>query len=522
MRGIASRVYRSRGLAVVAGLASLLSACAPGPGTEQDPRPERVVPSRGLNSAPLPVVIEGESFLPLAIQQVGSGSEVRLDEGFQAWLGESPLEQLRYRDVRHLDGVVPAGLPEGWLDLKVRSPLGREATVARAYYSSSRRFAQLEASLVARGSPVDEGSAFTVEVQARNSGEAPATAVTAMLRLEGDGQAGIDQSPAAIDLEGGEAGAQLFRLTAQRRGVLRIAATLSGTEPPGGLPVEVGPIAPIEVVVRAGSVVLPPILAGSLSVTPNPANEGQTVTLTLIVQNSGMTQVLDLRPSAPAVAGTSSAVLRSGPVPASADLDCGATRAFVWTYAVGSRGTLRFTTSASGSDATTSLPVSTGSVWSPTAVVELPALLAASLTASPEIVNLGQVLTVTATVHNLGEAMAQGVAPSVPGLSGVGLADLSSGPLPASADIAGGQSEVFTWQYVGSAVGDVTFQAAASGVDANIGAPVSSAGATSGAVAIQRPASLTASLAVPASASLGHGFFVTLTLTNEGEAAVVA
>ena len=76
----------------------LCVACARGPGAEHDPRPSRVVPSEGLNTGPVSVVIEGENFLALATQQLGGGASVAVDERFEVWLGDTRLEGVVLED----------------------------------------------------------------------------------------------------------------------------------------------------------------------------------------------------------------------------------------------------------------------------------------------------------------------------------------------------------------------------------------------------------------------------------------
>ncbi|OGQ93182.1 MAG: hypothetical protein A2284_05555, partial [Deltaproteobacteria bacterium RIFOXYA12_FULL_61_11] len=166
-----------------------------------------------------------------------------------------------------------------------------------------------------------------------------------------------------------------------------------------------------------------------------------------------------------------------------------------------------------------------GATTKDTILVQTPARLQSTLTATPTPLSEGQTLTVQHLVTNLGEATARTVLPGTPILSGQGHATLVSGPLPASADLAGGQAQVFSYTYAttsGSA-GTLTFSAVANGTDANVATAVSSQTASSGVVTIQSPAKLEvlAVLSTKAKLSLGQrNVPVTVSVRNPGQASV--
>jgi hypothetical protein len=93
------------------------------------------------------------------------------------------------------------------------------------------------------------------------------------------------------------------------------------------------------------------------------------------------------------------------------------------------------------------------------------ASLAANMDALPSNVLPGQSFTVVMHVINNGSLLVNGItAQAYPVQSGFS-ASLSSGPYPASQNLAATASGDFTWVYSGSACGDVYFSGSASGSD---------------------------------------------------------
>jgi LmbE family N-acetylglucosaminyl deacetylase len=106
------------------------------------------------------------------------------------------------------------------------------------------------------------------------------------------------------------------------------------------------------------------------------------------------------------------------------------------------------------------------------------ASLAATMSAAPNPVSQGSPLSVTLSVTNTGQAAATAVAPSGFTVGGAG-ASCPASSTPASANIAGGATQVFSWACTASSTtGTATFSAGATGTDANSGATVSAAPAS--------------------------------------------
>jgi hypothetical protein len=102
-------------------------------------------------------------------------------------------------------------------------------------------------------------------------------------------------------------------------------------------------------------------------------------------------------------------------------------------------------------------------------------------------VTIGDTITVTMTIQNIGTAPASTVVPTSLTITGTGAATLASGPTPSSAIINGGDSATFTWTYTATAAGTVLFSGSASGTDQYSGSEVSTGILNSAAVTINSP-----------------------------------
>ncbi len=268
-------------------------------------------------------------------------------------------------------------------------------------------------------------------------------------------------------------------------------------------------------------------LTAAIAAAPATVSLGQSMTVTLTVTNSSAGAATGVIPYVPVVSGNATVAAPTGPVPASiATLAPGASGTFAWTYRSTGAGTLAFAGGATATDSFSGLTVTctTDPGRPATVTVQGPAALTASLPASGAAA-LGQEFTVAMTVSNTGGAAVTSVTPGTPALVPEGLATLKpgTGPVPASvASLAAGGSTSFTWTFVaGSTPGSLQISGSATGADANSGATVASATATSGPFTIGA-AGLQATLeASPAVASAGQAVAVRLTLRNPGLADVL-
>ncbi len=104
-----------------------------------------------------------------------------------------------------------------------------------------------------------------------------------------------------------------------------------------------------------------PGLQSSISATPATVTPGQTITVSMTVNNTGGEAVNNVAPSSLTLGGTSSATLSTGPSPASANIAAGGSQTFTWTYTAGSAGTVNFAGNASGTGAISNSPISSAS-----------------------------------------------------------------------------------------------------------------------------------------------------------------
>ena len=273
--------------------------------------------------------------------------------------------------------------------------------------------------------------------------------------------------------------------------------------------------AAFEVVTTPGA-----ILAATIEPGATVLSVGQEITLGSTITNVGSAVALDVTP---AVAGTSSdgaAVILAGPQPASAPtLAPGESVTFTWSCVASAAGEVSLGISAAGRDV-----FSGGMVESPAAesglTIQLPAGLVATIAASVPSANSGQAVALTFTVTNGGTAGAEilEVAPSfTPALAAT--CTVPTRELPAW--VASGDSLAFTWTCTGSVVGSLTLSGTANGADVNSGAPLSATPGSPATIAIQTPAALSATIALPpgsATASVGQALTLTLTVANGGGA----
>lgn len=421
-----------------------------------------------------------------------------------------------------LAGHAAADFTFGWLPSAAGtlgfsgSAAGRDANsglaVATAIASASvqaLRPAALGLSLGFPQSDVNLGQQFTVSLAVTNAGDAAARGVQpGALVLSGTGAATLISAPAAADIPGGASATFTWTLQASGLGTIGFSGAASGTDAISG-----AALSPAAVSSPALTVHTQATLTAAAALSATQLSIGQGFQLSLRVTNLGTATARAVAPAAPqpSVAGVAS--INSAP-PAAQDIPGGQSVTFAWTGTAAAAGAVSFATAASGTDSNTSAAVATSSVVSPRLLVQTPAALSATLTATPSVVNLGDVIAVTLTVSNGGGAEAAAVAPS---LSFAPAGALTPGPAPASASIAGGGQQRFSYRFTAAQAGAVAFTAAASGSDANSGALLQS-GSVTASVTVQRAASLSAVLALPAGpVDTGQPFAVTMTVQNGGD-----
>ncbi len=367
--------------------------------------------------------------------------------------------------------------------------------------------AALSGVLTATPSRVSFGQAVQVQLEVTNGGEAAALAFLPQAAAPGGALPG---PVAAQDLAAGATTRFAWTFTPQAPGTFTFTATGAGTDGNGAGAVAMTPATSAPVLVEAAA-------ALSASATcPAAASVGQAFTVSLALQNLGAAAALGVAPSL-SMGGAGAATVTAAP--AAQDVAGGQARTFSWTVRVDAAGALAFTTAAAGADANSGAPVQAQATCSTSA--QAPAALSASL-AAPAAVSVGQTASVTLTVRNTGGAGAVAAAPGLLSLTPAAVAALASGPSPASATLAPGASQEFTWSFTAQAIGAAAFSVDAHALDANSGQTVTAAPATA-TTTVQRRAALglapTTSRAV---VEVGQALTFSLTATNTGEAAALA
>jgi len=136
----------------------------------------------------------------------------------------------------------------------------------------------------------------------------------------------------------------------------------------------------------------------------------------------------------------------------------------------------------------------------------------ATVAAAPAHVTIGQTFAVTLTATNSGSG-AVTLDPAIAIGPGAGLVNPVSGPSPAGPYVLNpGAARSFTWTFNAAAAGDVAFTASAGGAGC---------GGDTVPTRVETPAAIAASLAaIPDPATTGQLFLLTLTVTNQGGAAL--
>ena len=366
--------------------------------------------------------------------------------------------------------------------------------------------------------PVSVGQWITVALTVTNDGGVPANAVipgvvnasTAALALV---SGPVPAGPVTL----GPGAAQVFVWTFSASGAGSLALSLTTTGTDGGTG---DPLYTFQSVFVPVAVQTPATLAASVAMLPPQLSVGQPFLVTVTVTNTGQAGATGVAPAGPEVAGPGAATVVAGPTPASPmPLAGGASVTFTWTMTASAAGIVGFTATVTGADGNAGWALTTGPVTA-AGTIQTAAALTASLDAFPTPRNVAQGFLVTLTVANSGGAAATGVNASAFLLEGTGAASVSAGPNPAlPVTISGGATRVFTWTLTGSTAGTVWATTTVSGADANSGVVLTAGPAWSGVVVVQAPAALAASAAaLPATVGVGQAMFLTVTVTNTGQA----
>jgi hypothetical protein len=488
------------------------------------PSPATVTPSRGAASTATPIRIKGTGF-SLRTVQPASGGDPSVEQTFLAWMGDRPLEAVRWVDEETLSATVPAGLTAGSLALRVQGPFGTSGDLAGAFTVDAPARVALAATIATQPARVNVGQSIAVTLTVTNTGTASATNVVPEgPTVTGTGTVGapIGPSPASIaTLAPGASGGFTWTYPATLAGSVAFDGSARMTDASGeASQVVTDPAHPARTEIdRPAALTASLPAAGSVAI-------GQEFTVVMTVVNGGGAGISDVLPGAPTATPEGMATLKgTGAVPASvALLAPGASATFTWTFvAAATSGTVRFSAGAAGADANSGAAVASGTVASGSFTIGTAGMLA-TLAALPATANVNQSVTLTLTVRNPGLADVREFTVGVPGVTPAGGATLSAGPSPAPPSIlAAGQTVTTAWTFAlaippGGAPGRLDFDVVLAGRDAFSGGPVTARPAAS--VTVQTPATVTATaLSVgPSVLATGQAFAVALTVEKAGTA----
>ncbi len=282
----------------------------------------------------------------------------------------------------------------------------------------------------------------------------------------------------------------------------------------------------------------PAVLTSKIFVNPAVVYNGQLITVSLVVTNSGQATASWVSPTAlvDGITLTHAGIIdpvvtQISPSPTTYTVTGGKVWVYKWIYTASGDGSITFNSEATGIEDNTGNTLTTPRTGA--TITLLPsASLTSSMWLSSTSLSVGQHITVRMTVANNGVGTAQAynidVNPSVlsrigtPGslifLTGPTIVDMPPfvAPYPTPVTRAVGEYVTFEWTYSASAVGTSNFSAQARGRDSGIGA-ITDIPLLSPQVSVLTPSSLAAAVTgFPATVNIGQNFTVHVTVSNLG------
>jgi hypothetical protein len=432
-------------------------ACARTSPPPPPPSPASVDPPGSYFGQPTLVSLRGTGFTLGAVQQLGGGGQIALDQTFRAFLGTAQLRNVQWVDSSTLLATVPGSVPPGPYGLSVQGPYG-SGTVDGVFRVVNAVPASLGASATApAGAHV--GVEFTVSQTVANPGGMTALRVAAGTPQKSGPPATV-QAPAAVtDIPAGGSAIFTWRVVASATGTLQLTLPVAGID-------EVDHRSLSAQSTLAVAIVSPAHLVATPRPVPSPQAVNLPIQLSLDVVNDGGSNALGVLPGG--LTGTTNVTVISAP--GAQDVPAGATRTFKWTIKGTAPATATLGCAGGGTDAIGgSSVVFAPAQWNPiTFVTE--AAFDATLTVPPGVLP-GETLAVAFVVNNPTAVDALNVQPAL-ALSGTAAASMVLQTAPAAANIPAGQTVTFTWTYTAGSAGTLQLDASASGTDASSGGPV--------------------------------------------------
>jgi large repetitive protein len=525
----------------ISALLAVLTLAACGGSDLPAPVPTSMTPARGFAANATPVQIQGDGFAVRTVQS-STGGAPTVDETFQAWLGDVPLQDVRRVDGQTLSATVPAGLAPGVKPLRVQGPFGTSGTLQNAFTVEGSALASMSATISATPATVSVGQSITVRLTVTNGGTSEATGVAPIsIAVSGTGAVGAHTGPdpaTIASLAPGASGTFTWTYPTTGAGTLSFSGSASATDGFSGTTITAAtdPALPAQVTVER-----PAALTATLPAS-GAAAVAREFTVTVTVANSGGAAANGVVPAVPTVAPAGRVALKPGTgavPPSAASLAPGASTTFTFTFVAGTTpGPVTFSSSASGIDANSGATVTSAVATSGPFTIGS-AGMNATLTPAPATVSSGQAFTLTLSVNNPGLASVTGFSVGAPvgsSTDGATVTQTSTPSVPVPSTLAAGQTFTTSWTVTaapgtGLSTGNLSFVVAVNGTDAFSGGALTARPTAS--VAIQAPAGLTATLTpgrtppFPAGSTVfpvnvGQPFTLSLSVVNVGAAAANA
>jgi hypothetical protein len=459
-----------------------------------DVSPTGIVTNASGAIPPVPSLVSGPSAASITVQPNSSGSFT--------WIYTASGSGLLTFNTAALGMDANAG----W-------PLATTSTGATITIQSS---SALSANISALPATVSTGEQIVILMTITQTGVAGTTAYNVIpFALQTNGMAGVLTGPTTVPLQAqpvtlttGVAVTYQWTFTSNNAGTVTFSTYATGLDPIRGAIQSVSVLSSPVIVQKAAG------LTTTIAGVPAQVDIGSNFTITLTVSNTGDAAVNNL---VPVPAASANATLVSGPTPANyATLAGHNTATFVWVYTGLSAGVFSLTTTAQGTDANSGLAVNSPSVTSNVAVQMPAALISTVFTVPANTISQTQVVQVILSVTNTGGATADNVLPTMTLTNGGLVIPMTA---PTAQNINGNSSKTFLWTYSCSGIGNVTFNANASGTDANSGAAVNSAVTNAQLIITQPAANLQSQIVFYAPVTpvpLNQEITVVLNITNTG------
>src|SRR4051812_4774398 len=197
------------------------------------------------------------------------------------------------------------------------------------------------------------GPTFQISVDVINDGGSDALAVQ-FPALAGGSIVQVVIPPPSQNVPAGQTRTFLWTIRGTAEGTVVLGTTGGGTDATTGATVAIAPVQWTVIIFDAVALLVP-----SVSVAPG-AMPGETITLSLTLNNPGIVDALGVQPS---IAISPGGLVTPVSAPAApADVPAGQQVVFTWTYSAASAGDVRFDLGASGTDARSGNAVSTSAV----------------------------------------------------------------------------------------------------------------------------------------------------------------